>query len=93
VYSYVDGVRVVVGRVSRRRPPLASAPVATPPALPPWDDGRLPDADEMVVISYNWDKLRRFIWDYVGFNWNLNPITPDTTLTQSILRPTGGDIA
>jgi len=54
---------VVVGRASRPRLPLASAPVATPSALPLWDDSRLTDADEMVVISCNWDKLRRFIWD------------------------------
>jgi hypothetical protein len=48
------------------RPPLASAPVATPPAPPPlWNDSRLHDgdADEMVVIAHNGDKLRRFIWE------------------------------
>ncbi|GAB4203555.1 MAG: L-aspartate oxidase [Tibeticola sp.] len=37
-----------------------------PPALPLWDDSRVTDPDEMVVISHNWAELRRFMWDYVG---------------------------
>jgi len=36
------------------------------PELPPWDESRVTDSDEEVVVSHNWDELRRFMWDYVG---------------------------
>ncbi len=37
-----------------------------PPAIPPWDESQVTDSDEEVVVSHNWDELRRFMWDYVG---------------------------
>ena len=41
----------------------------TPPAetvLRAWDESRVSDPDEMVVVSHNWKELRSFMWDYVG---------------------------
>ncbi len=37
-----------------------------PESLPPWDESRVTDSDEEVVVSHNWEELRRFMWDYVG---------------------------
>ena len=34
--------------------------------VPDWDESRVTDPDEQVVVSHNWDELRRFMWDYVG---------------------------
>lgn len=36
------------------------------PELIRWDESQVSDADEEIVISHNWDELRRLMWDYVG---------------------------
>ncbi|PZN93064.1 MAG: L-aspartate oxidase [Alphaproteobacteria bacterium] len=38
----------------------------TIPPIRPWDESRVTDSDEEIVVAHNWDELRRFMWDYVG---------------------------
>ena len=42
------------------------ADVAPLPTLPEWDESRVTDSDEEVVVKHNWQELRRCMWDYVG---------------------------
>ena len=44
------------------RSPL-SAPTCD---IAPWDESRVSDSDEEIVVTHNWLELRRFMWDYVG---------------------------
>ncbi len=36
------------------------------PSIPPWDDFGSTDSDERIMVSQNWDEIRRLMWNYVG---------------------------
>lgn len=55
---------VVIGRATAKYIEQQAKPKSRP--LPAWDESRVTDADEEVVIAHNWDELRRFMWNYVG---------------------------
>ncbi len=44
---------------------LSQAPKPTV-KLPYWDESRVTDADEEIIITHTWNELRRFMWNYVG---------------------------
>ena len=57
---------IVYGRAAAtsitKQLPFATTPIE----VAPWDASQVTDSDEDVVISHNWDELRRAMWDYVG---------------------------
>jgi L-aspartate oxidase len=57
---------VVYARSAAAHICAAKGGMPAPGAVPPWDESQVTDSDEDVVISHNWDELRRFMWDYVG---------------------------
>ncbi|MCW3481867.1 L-aspartate oxidase [Neisseriaceae bacterium JH1-16] len=55
---------MVIGRAAAND--IMTSPKVELPTIPDWDDSQVTDPDEEVVISHNWDELRRAMWDYVG---------------------------
>lgn len=56
---------IVYGRAAAKH--IASKSVASPSqGLPAWDESKVSEEDEAVVVSHNWHELRKLMWDYVG---------------------------
>lgn len=57
---------IVFGTAAAKHIGQSLTHIKKPEYQPEWDESRVTDSDEDVVISHNWDELRRFMWDYVG---------------------------
>jgi L-aspartate oxidase len=45
---------------------VRAAPRARPAKVAPWSYGDATDSNDAIVVSLNWDEIRRFMWSYVG---------------------------
>ena len=55
---------VVIGKAAAQD--IANQANIDLPAIKLWDESKVEDADEQVVIAHNWDELRSLMWNYVG---------------------------
>ena len=69
---------LVFGRAAAKE--ILATPAYTLPTLPYWDESRVTDADEEVLITHTWNELRRFMWNYVGI------VRTDKRLSRALHR-------
>ena len=71
---------VFAERAARRLAATMTDHTAPPPSLPRWDPGGATSSTESVVVSQDWDEIRRFMWNYVGI------VRSDRRLERARLR-------
>ena len=57
---------LVFGEAAARHIAASFADLADVPKIRAWDESRVTDSDEEVVITQTWGEIRRFMWNYVG---------------------------
>ncbi len=62
--SILEGL-VFAHRAAHRAGALADD-LPPPQPVAPWDPGKAVPPEEGVVVTQNWDEIRRFMWNYVG---------------------------
>ena len=57
---------LVFGRVAAKDIVRDLPNIPPVPTLPEWDESRVTDSDEEIVVTHNWHELRQMMWNYVG---------------------------
>ncbi len=59
---------------------------AVPFTVPRWESGNVSTPDELVVVSHNWDEIRRLMWDYVGIVRSTKRLQRAFSRLQNLIR-------